>query len=453
MNESAAPEDASRLRRQLFAQTWPMAMGVLSLLGLQLVDAAFVGHLGTQPLAAQSFTFPLTFLMTGTQVGFGIAVAALISRAIGGGEPQRAKRMGTLVLVGCSAFMGVLTIVLWLAHGPIFRRMGVEPDVMALLEPYWAVQLVANWLSALLYFGYTLFRAHNRTRLPGAMMVLTSVCNLLLDPLLIFGWGPIGGFGLPGAAMATTIAFVIGLSILTWQLARADWLARTGLRAEVRRTARPFLGIAGPAMLSQLMPPLSAMLATAFVATLGDAAVAAWGLQSRVETMSLMLVLGLTMSLPPWLGHCYGSGNWQRIRALMRIALQSVVVWQLCLGVVVLVVAPWVAQLLSSEAEVRAGLVPLMRFMLPSYALLGICMVVVSAMNALGWPLRAMFISVGRLFLCYLPCVALGVYVGGSMLTTGAGALAGNCLAGVLAWLSYRASMKQKGKTGVSAST
>jgi len=198
--------------------------------------------------------------------------------------------------------------------------------------------------------------------------------------------------------------------------------------------------IAGPAMLSQLMPALSAMTATALIASLGEQAVAAWGLASRLETVSLMLVLGLTMSLPPWLGHCYGAGNWPRIRALMSIAFQAVIVWQLLLGVVMALAAPWVAQALASDEAVRSGLTWLMRAMLPSYALLGLCMLVVSASNALGWPLRAMMISFARLFVCYLPCIALGVFAG-EMAWVGLGAALGNALAGTMAWLAFRRSM------------
>ncbi len=211
MSETASHASLRSLRRQLFSQTWPMAIGVLSLLGFQLVDAAFVARLGTGPLAAQSFTFPVTFLMIGIQVGLGIAIAALISRAIGAGEIERSRRLGSLVLVGGSLTVGVLAIVLWFAHGLIFAQLGASSENLARIAPYWAIQLVANWLSALLYFGYTLFRAHNNTRLPGMLMVLTSLCNLALDPLMIFGWGPVRGFGLPGAAIATVMAFMIGL--------------------------------------------------------------------------------------------------------------------------------------------------------------------------------------------------------------------------------------------------
>jgi len=430
------------LRRQLFAQTWPMAIGVMSLLGFQLVDSAFVARLGTVPLAAQSFTFPITFLMIGVQVGLGIAIAALISRAIGAGETERAKRLGSLVLFGGAAAIGVLAILLWIFQVPLFGLLGAEGEALELIGQYWPVQLVANWFAALLYFGYTLFRAHNNTRLPGLLMVATSLINLALDPLLIFGVGDWQGLGLPGAAWATIAAFACGLLLLGWQLSQRDWLRLTGVVGEARRSTGAFSVIAGPAMLSQLMPAFSAMAATALIASLGEQAVAAWGLASRLETVSLMLVLGLTMSLPPWLGHCYGAGNWPRVRALMAIAFQAVIVWQLVLGVVMALAAPWVAAGLSSDPAVQSDLVWLMRAMLPSYALLGLCMLVVSASNALGWPLRAMMISFARLFVCYLPCIAIGV-LAGAMPYVGLGAALGNALAGVMAWLIFRRSLRE----------
>ena len=417
-----------------------MAIGVLSLLGFQLVDAAFVARLGTAPLAAQSFTFPITFLMIGVQVGLGIAIAALISRARGAGETERARRLGSLVLFGGSLSIAGLALILWFAHGLLFRRIGAGADLMPLISAYWAPQLLANWLSALLYFGYTLFRAHNRTRFPGSLMVLTSLCNLGLDPLLIFGVGGWPGFGLPGAAYASTLSFVLGLGILVWGLSGKNWLSVEHIGHEIRRSTGPFLLIAGPAMLSQLLPPLAALAVTAMIASLGDPAVAAWGLASRLETVSLMLVLGLTMSLPPWLGHCYGAGNWPRVRALMRIASQAVIVWQLVLGAAMALAAPWVAGALSANPSVQTDLIALIRIMLPSYALLGLCMLVVSASNALGWPLRAMLISFARLFVFYLPCVGIGAWLGG-MGYVALGAGAGNALAGVAAWIVFKRHM------------
>ncbi|WP_148255131.1 MATE family efflux transporter [Aidingimonas lacisalsi] len=420
-----------------------MAIGVMALLGMQLIDSAFIARLGTRPLAAQSFTFPLSFLIIGVQVGMGIAIAALISRALGAGEQQRARRQGSMALWLGSLVIAMLAILLWLIQVPIFTRLGAGPQSLPLIRAYWGPQLLSAWLGALLYFGYSLFRAHGNTRLPGKLMVATSVVNLCLDPLLIFGIGPWQGMGLPGAAWATALAFTSGLVILALRLRGTGWLARRGVLAEVRTSLPDFLGIAGPAMISQLMPPLAQMLAISVVASLGEASVAAWGLASRLETLSLMVVLALTMSLPPWLGRCYGGGDWQRIEQLMYLAARVVIAWQLALGLLMALGAPWVALGLSGSPDVRGDLAILIRFLLPSYALLGICMIVVSAGNALGWPLRAMLMSGVRLFGCYLPCLWLGARVGG-IHGLAAGAAGGNVLAGVLAWRLYRRAQRSR---------
>ncbi|WP_246386155.1 MATE family efflux transporter [Halomonas campaniensis] len=414
-----------------------MAIGVLALLGFQLVDSAFIARLGTTPLAAQSFTFPLSFLIIGIQVGLGIAIAALISRALGAGQEARARRLGSLVLLAGTGTIALLALLLWGVQEPVFRRLGADAATLALIRAYWAPQLLAAWLGAALYFGYSLFRAHGDTWLPGKMMVVTSLVNLGLDPLLIFGVGDWEGLGLPGAAWATAIAFSCGLLVLGRRLRETDWLSWQGLGREARTSARPFAGIAGPAMVSQLMPPLAAMLAISVVATLGEASVAAWGLASRLETLSLMVVLAMTMSLPPWLGRCYGAGDWDQVHRLMRLALRVVVVWQLGLGLVMAAAAPWVALALSGNVEVRDDLALLIRFLLPSYAALGVCMLVVSAGNALGWPLRAMLMSGARLFLFYLPCLGIGAWLGG-LAGLAAGAAVGNLLAGLAAWQVLR---------------
>ena len=427
----------SSLTRQIWRQTWPMTLGVLSLLGFNLVDSVFVARLGTEPLAAQSFSFPLVFLTIGVQVGMGIAIAALISRAIGAGQEHRAGRLGVLVLTGGGAVMALLLFLLWALQDPAFALLGASERIREVIRPFWNVQVLASWAGAMAYFGYSLFRAHGNTRFPGTMMVVTSLVNLVLDPVLIFGLGPVPALGLEGAAWASLAAFACGGLTTAWFLRGRGWLERDQVLAEVRASAGPFAHIAGPAMVSQLMPPLAAMLATGLVARLGESAVAAWGLTSRLESFSIVLVLGMTMALPPWLGRCYGGGRWQEVERVMATAARMVVFWQLGLGLVLAVLAAPLAGLLVEDGAVCDHLTVLIRFLPPSYGLLGVCMLVVSASNALGWPVRAMTISFLRLFACYLPLLSLGAWLGG-LTGLAIGAALGNALAGAMAWLGYR---------------
>jgi Na+-driven multidrug efflux pump len=149
------------------------------------------------------------------------------------------------------------------------------------------------------------------------------------------------------------------------------------------------------------------------------------------------LVLGMTMALPPWLGRCYGGNDWDTVRRLMRVAAAMVIGWQVLLGLVMALLAAPLASLLVESAPVQAYLTLLIRWLPPSFGLLGVCMLVVSASNALGWPMRAMLISFLRLFLCYLPLLWLG-YQLGDFGGLALGAAFGNLLAGVMAWGFYQ---------------
>lgn len=436
-SDRAVSQPEPSLSRRIWRQTWPMTLGAMSLLGFNLIDSVFVARLGTEPLAAQSFTFPLVFLMIGVQVGMGIAIAALISRAIGAGREHGAARLGVLVLAGGGMVMAALSLLLWAFQDAAFALLGASEPMREIIRPFWNIQVVASWVGAMAYFGYSLFRAHGNTRFPGSMMMFTSLLNLVLDPVLIFGFGPVPALGLEGAAWASLAALAVGALTTAWFLRGRGWLERDGMLAEARVSAGAFAHIAGPAMVSQLMPPLAAMLATGLVARLGESAVAAWGLVSRLESFSIVLVLGMTMALPPWLGRCYGAGRWDEVQRLMAVAVRMVVIWQVLLGLLVALCAAPLAALLVESPAVRQGLTSLIRFLPPTYGLLGVCMLVVSASNALGWPLRAMLISFLRLFACYLPLLWLGAELGGlTGLAIGAGA--GNLLAGAIAWTLYR---------------
>lgn len=425
------------LGRTLFRMTWPMVFGVVSLLGFQLVDSAFIGQLGVDPLAALGFTLPIQQLIIGFQVGLGIATTAIIARTLGEGDGQRARRVGGLVVVAGAVAVAVLCIALWLLRVPIVTLLGAEAEVLPLIRRFWAPWLVSAWGGAVLYFGYSVMRAQGDTRTPGLWMVITSAINLVLDPLYIF----VFGWGLPGAALATVTAFGLGIAFIYPALIRRRMLHFNLLHVHPAPALRELASITGPAMVSQIMPPVSAMLATALVAGYGAGAVAAWGLGTRLEFFSIVAVLALTMSLPPMIGRFLGAGEIHHVRRLVRIAVAFVLAWQLAIALLWLLLSGVLADLLSADANVAATLQSYLVQVPLSYGPLGVCMLMVSACNALGMPLRALMISLVRLFACYLPLLWLGSLVLG-LNGVFTGAMLGNIAAGVSAWFLYRQALR-----------
>ncbi len=435
---STTTQTQPSLARQLFTMTWPMLFGVLSLMTFQLVDSAFIGQLGRDPLAALGFTLPMHQLIIGLQVGLGIATTAIISRTLGAGDQARAERLGGLVVVVGAAMVLMLCILLWLLQAPTMTLLGADAALLPMIRSYWMPWLLSAWTGAMLYFGYSICRSHGDTKLPGYMMVATSMANIGLDPLYIF----VFGWGLPGAAWATVTAFGAGCLVVYPSLLRRGWLRFDLAEIALTKALKQLSGIMAPAMVSQLMPPLSAMLATALVAGFGSAAVAAWGLGTRLEFFSIVVVLALTMSLPPMIGRALGAGDIQTIKRLIRLAVRFVVLWQFGLGVLWLAGSGVVSELFSSDQTVQAVLGEYLIRVPLSYSGLGVCMMMVSVCNALGLAMRGLLISVLRLFLCFLPALWLGAQFGGieGLMT---GALVGNLFAGVMAYWLYRRGMQK----------
>lgn len=421
------------LARQLFTMTWPMLFGVLSLMTFQLVDSAFIGQLGRDPLAALGFTLPMQQLIIGLQVGLGIATTAIISRTLGEEDILRAERLGGLVVVVGALMVLVLCLGLWLLQTQIMMLLGAEQSLLPLIRTYWIPWLLSAWTGAMLYFGYSVCRSHGDTRLPGYMMVATSIANIVLDPLYIF----VFDWGLPGAALATVTAFGVGCVVIYPKLLRSGWLRFDLSELGLSRAIRQLSGIMAPAMVSQLMPPASAMLATAIVAGFGSAAVAAWGLGTRLEFFSIVVVLALTMSMPPMIGRMLGAKQIGRIRSLVRIAVRFVVIWHLAIGVLWALFSGFASDLFTSDKDVSDVLGSYLTRVPLSYSGLGICILMVSVCNALGLAMRALVVSTLRLFACFLPLLWIGAELAGiSGLMTGA--LIGNLLAGVMSYLFYR---------------
>ncbi|MEH0690269.1 MATE family efflux transporter [Vibrio cholerae] len=425
------------LGQQLFTMTWPMLFGVLSLMSFQLVDSAFIGQLGVLPLAVQGFTLPIQMIIIGIQVGLGIATTAVIAKALGANDTRYAKQLGGLVLTIGSVGVAAFAVVLYLLRKPILSLLSAPDSVLPIIDTYWIVWAASAWVGAVLYFLYSICRANGNTLLPGTMMMVTSAINLALDPVFIFTFD----LGINGAAIATIVAFGCGILVVAPKVLRKEWMSFDWSDLNVLNSVRSIGNIMGPAMVSQLLPPLSSMLATKLVAGYGTAAVAAWALGSRYEFFAIVSVLALTMSMPPMVGRLLGAGNIKDIRQLVTIAVKFILLFQLAIALVTGLSSGLLADLMTGENQVESILS--MHLVLVPFSLgpLGVCMLMVSISNALGKAYTALTISALRLFAFFLPCLWIGAYLGGIQGLFW-GASIGNLLAGACAWVLYQRTLR-----------
>lgn len=410
-----------------------MLVGLIAIMSCHLIDSAFVGQLGPNHLAVIGFSLPIYQLVIGVQVGLGIATTAIISRALGANNECYAKNLAALVVTSGFILILALCLSLWLNQTAIVGLLGADTELQPLFDQYWAPWLFSCWLGAMLYFGYSIFRAQGETLLPGKVMVLTSIINILLDPLFIFYFD----MGLAGAAWATCVAFFSGCLIIYYQIAQQHLVQIPKHPSIITKGLRQLFAFTASSMTSQFIPPISAMFATVIVASHGDLVVAAWGLGSRIELLSIIVILALTMALPPMVGRLRGSKEIDQIHELVKTSIKFVLLWQLLIASILALGSIPISgvftdnQLVAETFSFYLWIVPL------SYGALGVCMIMVSVCSAMGMPNMSIVISIVRLFVCYLPAL----WIGSKLADTNGlftGVVIGNITAGYLSWRIYK---------------
>ena len=192
--------------RHLVNMTLPMLIGITTLMAQSFIDAYFLGIVGDRALAAFSFGYPIIMIVTSVAIGLGAGTSSVVARAIGSDDHQRARRLTTdalllsfLITAGISV-IGVLTI------GPLFRLLGAPDDMIPLIRGFMTILYAGVPFVVVGMVAMASMRATGDTRLPSKLMIIASILNVALDPLFIFGFGPVPAFGLNGAAIAALLA-------------------------------------------------------------------------------------------------------------------------------------------------------------------------------------------------------------------------------------------------------
>ncbi|MBQ1783348.1 MAG: MATE family efflux transporter [Gammaproteobacteria bacterium] len=419
------------IRPTLRRLTGPVVVGLLAMFSFSLADTFFVSLLGELPLAAISFTFPVTFALISLTIGLSIATSALVAHAVGRSDQERASRVATTALVLTLVAVGLLALIGALVQDPLFRAMGASGAILSLIHDYMNWWFAGCVLLALPMVGNAVFRARGDTRLPSLFMLVGGLVNIVLDPLLIFGVGPLPRLEMAGAAIASVISWLVGSLLVLVMLKRRQLLAP--LSRVSRELLRRLLAIAVPASAANMLTPLAMAVLTAMVAQHGPLAVAAFGVNSRIETMATVLILALSMSLPPLVAQNHAAGLGYRAAEGYNQAIRFVLWWQALVYLLLALVSPLIAQAFASSSDGQA-LVQQVLLILPlCYGAQGVIILSNSTLNALQRPATALLASVARFFLLVIPGAWLGSHWFG---LTGlfAGMVVGTLLMALLSW-------------------
>ncbi|ARV25663.1 MATE family efflux transporter [Vibrio anguillarum] len=417
----------------LTQMTIPMIFGLIAILMFNLVDTFFISLLGTESLAAISFTFPVTFAVNCITMGIGIGLSTSIGRLLGQGDAKNAARFSShgvllaVVLVTFASILGLLTIK------PLFLLLGATDDLIPLIEQYMQVWYLTIPLLVIPMAGNSAIRATGDTKTPAKIMMLAGCINGLLDPLLIFGYGPFPELGIQGAAIASAFSWLGALCGSLYVLIKREKLLAWPYFPTLWHDWQQILKVGTPAALSNAMNPLSGALLMIMLASHGTAAVAAYGAAQRIESILILVLMSLTSALTPFMAQNIGAKNIERSFAGLFLSMRFSIVFQLMIFAMMVPLSIPLSALFSQEPSVRDLLWHYLLVVPLSYGFQGIVMMLVSGLNALHQPMRAFQWSVMRLFVFTLPAAWLGSYlydVEGLFI----GIAAGNTLGGLLGY-------------------
>ncbi|HDY7776604.1 TPA: MATE family efflux transporter [Vibrio vulnificus] len=423
--------------------TVPMIFGMVAILMFNLVDTFFISLLGTEALAAISYTFPVTFAVNCITMGIGVGLSTSIGRLLGQGEAHQAARFTThglllaVVLVALASTLGFFTVT------PLFTLLGAKEELIPLISQYMHVWYLTIPLLVIPMAGNSAIRATGDTKTPAKIMMLAGLINGVLDPLLIFGIGPFPELGIQGAAIASALSWLGALIGSFYVLIKRERLLGLPQWQRLKEDWQQILKVGTPAALSNAMNPLSGAILMMMLSSHGTAAVAAYGAAQRIESILILVLMALTSALTPFMAQNFGAKNPQRAFQGLFVSMRFSVLFQ---GLVFLMMVPLsipLAALFSQEQAVRDLLWHYLLVVPISYGFLGIVMMLVSGLNAMHQPLNAFRWSVIRLFVFTLPAAYLGSWlydIEGLFI----GIAVGNILVGLCSYLYALKQRKQQ---------
>ncbi len=299
----------------LLKMATPNALAFTVQSSVSLAEVWFIGQLGTQALASIALAFPLLMLTQAMSGGaLGGAVTSAVARALGGGDRNRAQ---TLIwhALAIAAMGSALFLLMFLLFGrALLGFLGGTGAILEQSAAYCLVLFAGGIFIWLIGVVGAIFRGMGDMKLPAMLMILGAAIQVPLSGALVLGLFGLPQMGIVGAAVSAVVSgFVVSL-IMLLILRRPGRVIQLDVRfvAFSKELFQDIFKVALPASLSPLLTILIILCLTAMAATFGEAALAGYGIGSRIEFLLIPLVFGIGAAMTSLVGLSVGAGNIER---------------------------------------------------------------------------------------------------------------------------------------------
>lgn len=393
-----------------------LQMGVPMILSMALqavyniVDSAFVGNMSVgseAALNALTLVFPVQMLMVAVGVGTGVGTNALLAMTLGQGNQKKAAK-----IAGNSLFLGVVIYVVCLLFGicgvkTYISSQTVEPEVIAMGTDYLRICCILSM--GIIFFSILekLLQATGRSLYSTIGQITGAVINIILDPIMIYGLGPVPEMGVRGAAYATVIgqmASAVLLLVFHLKLNREFAHGMKYLKPE-GRIIKEIYAIGLPAIIAQALMSLMVYVMN-LILKFSPSAQTAYGLFYKVQQFVLFLAFGLRDAITPIVAFAYGMGEKKRIRDGIRYGLIYTAALMI-FGTLITEGFPGAFATLFNAGQSREAFIGAMRVISVSFIFAGINVAYQGIYQALESGIESLVISLLRQLLLILPLAGI----------------------------------------------
>ncbi len=388
----------------------PMILSMALQAVYNIVDSAFVGNMrqGSEAaLNALTLVFPVQMLMVAVGIGTGVGTNALLALTLGQGNNKKAARVA-----GNSLFLGMIIYALCLLFGifglnTYISSQTADPEVISMGTSYLRICCVISF--GIIFFSLfeKLLQATGRSLYSTIGQVVGAVVNIILDPIMIYGIGPVPEMGVKGAAYATVIGQVASAVLL--------FIFHMKLNKEFRhdvkymkpdaKIIKEIYSIGLPAIIAQALMSIM-VYAMNLILKFNASAQTAYGLFYKVQQFVLFLAFGLRDAITPIIAFAYGMGSRKRINDGIKFGLIYTAVLMI-MGILITEIFPGAFASLFNAGQSRAYFISTMRIISISFIFAGINVAYQGIYQALGCGVESLVISLLRQLIIILPLAGI----------------------------------------------
>lgn len=436
--------DRAPISQAVLKNTIPAMVAMLMVLIYNLADTFFIGQTNDAlMIAAVSLVTPAFLLFMALGTVFGIGGTSVISRAMGEGRREYAKKVCSFCMWSCVVVGIFMVVIIFAFMDPILKTLGASADTMEYARQYLSIVTVAGPFVLISNCYANIIRTEGKAGMAMIGQLGGNLLNVILDPILILGLG----WNVAGAAIATAISnlvsaayyigyFKFGRSMLS--ISPKDFSVKDNILKGV-------LSIGIPAALGDVLMSVSSMILNGQMAKYGDMAVAGVGVAMKVTMITGMICIGFGQGIQPLLGYCVGAKKWKRYKESLRFSVIFGLALSTFMTEICYLFDHQIVGAFLSKWEAFSYGVEFSKILLTTSFLFGMFYVLSNALQAMGAATSALIINMSRQGLIYIPAIFILQSIVGMDGLLWAQPVA-DVLSVILVILLYRITLKKKMK-------